>query len=112
MVSEQAHDPGVLIQPHLARVSRQEHFFLLAKMNYSSLVPERNEFLRLPLNSCLALLRWSFRGSPHCKRLNQRKMMVLAQRVQARMTFQGTFRMQLGQNPQSKGSKSIRPYKS
>src|SRR5260370_7304456 len=56
-------------------------------MNYARLVPDRDEFVRLPLDGFRALLRRRFGRAPHFERLNQRKMMVLAQRMQTRMAF-------------------------
>jgi len=47
-------------------------------MNDARLVPERDEFVRLPLDRRVALLCGCFGRAPHPQRLNQRKVMVLA----------------------------------
>jgi hypothetical protein len=65
----------------------QQHFFFLAKMNHTRLVPKCDESVRLPFDSYVALLRRSFGRAPHPQRLNQRKVMMLAHRMQTRMAF-------------------------
>src|ERR1700730_2652658 len=93
MLGEQANDSRILIQPRVACISRQQHFFLFAKMNDAGLVPERDEFLCLPLNSRVTLFSRSFSCAPHLQSLNQRKVMMLAQRMQTRMVFHADLSM-------------------
>ena len=70
VLGEQANDSRILIEPRVACVRRQEHFFLLTKMNDARLVPERDEFFSLPLNSRIAFLSRSFSRAPHLQSLN------------------------------------------
>jgi hypothetical protein len=51
-------------------------------------MPERDEFIRLPLDHRIALFWRGFCCAPHFQCMNQRKVMVLAQRMQTLVAFQ------------------------
>jgi len=87
MIGKNSHDFGVLVEPRMPRVCRQQHFLLFAKMHVPRFVPEADKLLRLPLDRRRAFLRGSFRRAPHSQRLEQREMVVLAKWVQTRMAF-------------------------
>lgn len=89
VIAEKPHHVRILVDPRMPSVRGQKNFFLLAKMNVPRLVPETNEFLRLTRDSTGAFLGRSFRRASHLQRLNQREMMVLAERMQTRVAFHG-----------------------
>jgi len=70
VLGEQANDSRILIEPRVACIRRQQHFFLLTKMNDARLVPERDEFFGLPLDSRIPFLGRSFSRTPHLQSLN------------------------------------------
>lgn len=79
---------GILIEPRMAGIGGQQHFFLLPEMLLAGLMPEGDELGRLTLHRRVALSRGGFGSAPHLERLNQREVVVLAQRMQARVAFQ------------------------
>ena len=87
MISEDAHDFCVPVEPHVPRIRGQQHFLLFAKMHRPGLVPEADKFLPLTLDRRCALFRRRFGRPPHLQRLNQREVVVLAKWVQTRMAF-------------------------
>ncbi|MCU1343698.1 MAG: hypothetical protein JWN92_3121 [Candidatus Acidoferrum typicum] len=70
VLRKQANDSSILIEPRVACIRRQQHFFLFTKMNDARLVPERNKFFGLSLDCCIALLGRSFSRAPHLQSLN------------------------------------------
>jgi len=88
VIGEEPHHVSVFVDPRVARIGGEQHFFLFAKMRPPRLVPETHKFLRLPSHRRGALLQRRFRRAPHLQRLNQRKVMVLAERMQTWMAFQ------------------------
>lgn len=87
VIGEEPHDIGVLMEPLVSRVGGQEHFLLLAEMNPPCLVPESDKFLCLARHSRRAFVLGRFRRAPHLQCLNQREMVMLAERMEARMAF-------------------------
>ena len=80
---------GILIEPHMPGIGGQQHFFLFPKMFLTGLVPERDQLGRLPLDRRIALFGGSFLAARRiAERLNQREVVVLAQRMQAGVAFQ------------------------
>lgn len=89
VIGENSHHLGVLIEPLMPRIRRQQHFLFLAKMHVPRLVPEAHELCRLPRNRRRTLFRRSIGGTPHFQRLNQGEVVVLAKGMQTWMAFHG-----------------------
>jgi hypothetical protein len=92
VIGEQPHHVRILVDACVSRIRGQKHFFLLAKMHFPRFVPEAHKFLRLPHGSPGSFLDWSFRRAAHFEGLNQRKVMMLAERMQTRMAFHASMR--------------------
>lgn len=87
MIRKYAYDFGVPVEPDVPRIRGQQHFLLFAKMHAPRFMPEADKLLRLTLDRRRAFLRRRFGGAPHLQCLNQRKVVVLAKRVQTSMAF-------------------------
>jgi hypothetical protein len=88
VIGKDSHDFRIPVKPRVPRERGEQYFLLFAKVRLPRLMPEADEFLRLARNGRCAFLRGRFRRAPHLQRLNQRKVVVLAKRVQTRMAFQ------------------------
>jgi len=105
VIAEKPHHVRILVNPRVPRVRGQKNFFLFAKMNVPRFVPETHKFLRLPRDRGGAFLNGSFRRASHLQRLNQREMMVLAERMQTRVALHsGGFNISTAGSVQGKRS--------
>jgi len=87
VIGENSHDFRILVEPRVPRICGEQYFFLFAKVRLPRLMPEADKLLRLSRDRRRTFLRGRSRRAPHLQRLNQRKVMMLAKRVQTRMAF-------------------------